>query len=63
MMEKLSWQNSHRGYESNADEIHPIQTVTKAKIGIFTRIETENYTFSQSSILKEMQTRKWNGEG
>jgi hypothetical protein len=60
---KIVMANSHRGHESNADEMHPIQTVTKAKIGILTRIETENYTFSQSSILKKMQTQKWNGEG
>ena len=25
--------NSHRSHESNADEMHPIQTVTKTKIG------------------------------
>ena len=25
--------NSHRSHESNADEMHPIQTVTKTKMG------------------------------
>jgi hypothetical protein len=25
--------NSHRGHESNADEMHPIQTVTQTKMG------------------------------
>jgi hypothetical protein len=31
--EKSAWQNSHRGHESNAGEMHPIQTVRKTKMG------------------------------
>jgi len=31
--EKIVMANSHRSHESNADEMHPIQTVTKTKMG------------------------------
>jgi hypothetical protein len=31
--EKNVMANSHRSHESNADEMHPIQTITKTKIG------------------------------
>jgi hypothetical protein len=45
--EKLSGQNSHRGYESNADEMHPIQTVRKTKMGTLAMHRNENYTFTR----------------
>jgi hypothetical protein len=33
--------NSHRSHKSNADEMHPIQTVTKTKMGILAMHRSE----------------------
>jgi hypothetical protein len=39
---------SHRSHESNADEMHPIQTVTKLKWEHSPCTEAKNYTFTRS---------------